>query len=82
MGWLSDRYDWRDWFDEEVEVLCPFWTMEYHDDPMGRSGDFALTASFNEWCQNNLADMWEICSGTIRCSTQDAMLLRLYMGGG
>ncbi len=72
----SDR-DWRDWYDEEVTVLGPFWTMDYVSFMSG-SGDFILTADFDKWCHDNLAHSWEVCSGFIRCSTEDAVLLRLY----
>jgi hypothetical protein len=76
MGWQEDR-EILDWIEDTVEVLHPFWTLSYRD------GLWELNPTFEEWCQNNLAGYWQAQSGTISCACRDdAMLLRLYMGGG
>ncbi len=81
MGWCEDR-EVFDWVEDTVEVLGPFWTMDY-DTASGHYGHFMLTPEFEKWCQNNLAGYWREGSGTIQCAcAEDAMLLRLYMGGG
>ncbi len=79
MRWDDLDPEWED----EVEVLAPFWTLTHFPGQGEGFGDFMLMPEFEKWCQNNLAGLWEARSGTIRCSNSaDATLLRLYMGGG
>jgi hypothetical protein len=82
MGWQEDR-EILDWIEDTVEVLGPFWTLTSFPGQGEGFGDFTLTDDFEQWCQNNLAGYWQAQSGTISCACRDdAMLLRLYMGGG